>query len=628
MGNEGAFCFADLIYNTFCVVGIDLSSNHMTDEGVKTIFTALRTNRSVTYLNIGSKTSVGRNSIGTESIKEISEVLKENKVISELNFSMTELNSINIKGLCPGLLANRTLTHLNLSNNNLKSKGTIAILKSLDHSSLIELRIASNSITDDSAPYFAQFLGTNEFIRILDLSGNELGYRFMSALGGPLSLTCSLHELILNKNPLGGRGISAFGPFLAHNHTLQMLSVNGCLIDCNGFVEFCSDLERNNGLQILHIQHNPLTDEGVIRLANVIKNHQSLREIDLEMVEMTDPGARPLFENLSTSNIETLSIRNNLVSDGIYIEKMIQHNEKLMSLDIEYNDIDYKMNHVIMDIIKMNQKRWRRNEIQRIKYELNHMTAADIELQETRDEILNQRDIIAKLKDELKELTEYFKTSDEKRRNYINELETRNNTLGSQVAALMDECRSKKNELNQKNMMLETEISQINSVLTREQEVYKASIKAQKISEGKITIMQSDIENSERNLQDIYDASKIKYLDIKNEFIAAWNLAREQRMAQEAEKKLEEAENEKALTETSTRTTGKSKSKSSNATTSRTGRKGKSSKKGSKKSSNVGSSKRTARKQNDEYDPKIALPGDPGPSPFETQPTSVMPDDK
>lgn len=580
LGDEGAYCFADLIYNSNSLIAVDLGSNRMTDNGTRTIFSSLRTNSSIACLNIGSKTSIGRNIIGPKTVIEISEMLKENKIISELNLSMTELNSINITGICPGLTINKTLTHLNLSNNNIKSSGAISVLKSLYHSNIIELKMASNHITDDVGPYLSAFLSKNKNISFLDLSVNELGNRFMSSISGQSATNSTLEELILSRNPIGGRGIAAFGAYIILNKKLRVLTVNGCMIETNGFIEFCSDLERNESLQILRIQHNPLTDDGIIKLSETIKNNKFLKEIDLELVEMTDKGAYQLFPSLLESNIENLSIRNNLVHDGNFIQKSIQNNQKLMKLDIEFNDINYSLHKEIMKIIAANQKRWKDNENQRIKYELNHITSSDIQLNEVRKEIKLQREEIYQLKLEKAELERYLKSSDEHRIKRINELDEKNNILGKEVSILMDDCRNQKSEIITKKSQIESDISQLSSKLAREIEVLKTEFKTYQACEGKMDRFNSRKEEEEEKLNKLYKDAKLKYLDMKTNFIAAWQLAHQEKdliEISENNKEIvaDEPKNDKKQTKTKTKSKKEtsSKAKSGKSTKKKTDKK-------------------------------------------------------
>lgn len=566
LGDEGAYCFADLIYNSNFLIALDLGSNRMTDNGTRTIFSSLKTNNSVSCLNIGSKTSIGRNIIGPKTVKEISEMLKENRIISELNLSMTELNSINIPGICPGLTVNKTLTHLNLSNNNIKSTGAISILKSLYNSNIMELRMAGNHITDDVSPFVSAFLCKNKKISLLDLSVNELGNRFMNSLVGQTALNSTLEELILSRNPIGGRGIASFGLFLVQNQKLKILTVNGCMIEANGFIEFCNELQRNESLEVLRIQHNPLTDDGVIKLSDAIKQNHFLREIDLELVEMTDIGAYQLFPSLLESNIENLSVRNNLIHDGSFIQKSIQNNQKLMKLDIEYNDINYTLNKEIMKIIAANQKRWKDDETQRIKYELNHITSSDIQLNEVRNKIKIQRDEIRVLKEEKEKLENYLITSDEKKTKRLNELDERNNVLGKEVAVLMDDCRNQKSEIISKKSKTESEISQLSSKLAREVEVLKTEFKTFEACEKKTNNFLAKKEEEEEKLNKLYNDAKLRYFDMKTNFIAAWQLAHEEKeMLEIGENNMDEVEqkNDKKQPKSKAKSkSSKSKSKS------------------------------------------------------------------
>ncbi|OHT10445.1 hypothetical protein TRFO_20252 [Tritrichomonas foetus] len=527
LGDQGARCFADLIINTHSIISIDLASNHMTDNGIYTIFTALRTNRSLVSLNIGSKSSIGRNTIGPKSIKEISEMLRVNNVISELNLSLTELNALNVQGLAPGLAANSTLTMLNLSNNNIKSKGAITIIKSIMKGGMIELRLSDNAIQDDIAPYLASLLQNCKSLKILDMSGNKLGFRTTSAISTNDAYHYSIEELILSRNPLGGRGVTALGSFLANSRKIKRINLNGCEIDYRGFQDFCENLARNESLELIEIQHNPLTDDGIVKLSDAIKEHPKLKAIDLEMTELSDKGCTALFEALIDTKITRVSLKNNLIHDGLIIQKALQDNEKLRKLNIEANDIDYKSTIEINRLLNVNQLNYKRKAAQRLLGRV--LTAskdapANVEarLHRTRNNIINERKTIADLIKTKEELEIKCQETKEKKEKTLTELDDKNNELASELAILTDDCRNKNQDARNALTNLENDIAQINARLVREIEIFKTENKTLSTLSAKIVSTDDEFFNEGRLLETQLHEAQEKYRIAKEQLVDAW----------------------------------------------------------------------------------------------------------
>lgn len=528
LADKGACCLADLIYNSHSLVSVDLGSNHMTDEGTKIIFTALKANKHIVHLSIGGISSIGRNIIGPNAAQEIANCLQENKVISELNFSMTELNSYNAKIISQGLVNNHCLTHLDLSRNNIRSSGAISLFKSLSHSSIVELKLSSNHIGDDVSPNFVVFLTKNPKLRVLDLSANDLGFRFMTSLTNS-AISSTVEELILSKNPLGGRGISAFGPYLAQNSSIRILNVNGCQIDCNGFAEFCLNLQRSQSLEVLQVQHNPLTDEGITKLAIALNYCKSLRELDLENVEMTDPGAYKLFRALNQTKISVLSVKNNLIHDGSFVQNQVESNKNLIKLNIEYNDINYKATKEILQIVSANMKKWRKTRDKLKIEELHADVDPNQELKQIRVLISMENDEIREFSKEFTQLQTSYNLIRDKTMKHKNELEERHDKTSNEVSQFIEQCRNGKSDIMTAISKTESEISQLSAKLARDSETCKTQYKAIDNLQNKIEARKVDYQKQEDNLNEQLQFARLKYTDAKESLIAAWTILREQK---------------------------------------------------------------------------------------------------
>jgi Ran GTPase-activating protein (RanGAP) involved in mRNA processing and transport len=411
IGDLGCAAFADLLLQSERIIALDLSSNSIGDHGASTIFQSIGHNKSIYSLRLGSTSAVGRNSFGMEAIIDLEQMLIANKTLAELDLSMSEITADHVDVFARGMQVNHNLEVLILANNNIQSRGAATVLAACAHSRIQELNLAGNHMADDVGPAFAKFLHSSSRIRVLNLSGNNLTARFTAAIAGPLAGGCGLEELDLSGNPIGGRGASAIK--LAGNKKLRVLSLAHCKIEAAGFGEFCADVAKNSALVRVSFAHNPLRDEGAMRFAAVLPAHSSLREVDLELCEISDPGAEALFPALAQSpSVDRFSVKNNLIRNGLVIQKAVADNPRLLSLNVEYNDIDFKVFTEIQRLVRVNQKAWRDGQKQRIEDACVLKAQVEIQLAEVRASIYEERQTIALLQKKLVDTQDYRVTSE------------------------------------------------------------------------------------------------------------------------------------------------------------------------------------------------------------------------
>ncbi|OHS92792.1 hypothetical protein TRFO_40913 [Tritrichomonas foetus] len=513
-GNEGAIQFSEFIRLTKTVVSIDLSSNLFTDVGFQSIMRAMNENNSIVDLYIGSSSGVARNTIGIHGISELSKMLMTNRILSLIDLSMTEISSENIEPLAFGLMNNHTLQTLNLSNNNLRSKGAIIIINACKDSSLHELNISNNHITDDVSPHFASFLIENKTLKQLNLSGNNLTQKFTSSISVSLaSADCYIKELNLSRNPLGNRGISALAHAMSSNRTLTKLNISACKIQTAGFIEFCNELVHNTSLQSLYVHHNAIRDAGASRLAYVIQDHPTLREIDIELCEIGDSGARDFFAAATDSlTLEKISLKNNLIRDGICIQKAIEKNTKLRYVNIEYNDIDFKIYTEIQRSVALNKKAQIENKNTLSKEEENIINAGyDQELIFVREYIKEERTNIEDLKKELEKTEHDAEVALNSRNNTIANLEQKLDDISNEVNNAINDLRNERLNLEKQNQEIEQEVANINGRLSHETEAFRLDCRNLSNINSKIEEMEetstkelAELDEKLKNVKDLY----------------------------------------------------------------------------------------------------------------------------
>lgn len=556
IGDQGAFCFSKLISSSKNIISMNLSSNSITDEGSQLIFAEMTNNKHIISLNLGSDNGVGRNSIGAKSAQAIKVMLQSNNILSELDISMTEITCDMVTPIAQGIRQNSALQYFNISNNNIQSKGVNILLKACAQSKIKVLSMANNHIRDDSTQSFVNYITTNRNIETFDLSGNYLTKSFILGISYQLK-SSSIVSLNLNNNPLKSEGIASLGHALNGECNMKYLSVVNCQIEVKGFVEFCDLISGNTSLVSLHLGHNSLLDEGAIRLSHVIKRHPSFKEIDLEMCEITQEGGKLLFAAFAQSQtIRRINIKNNLIHDGIVIQKCLNENPRIFYINTDYNTIEYKTSMEIQRLASENIKRWRSEQKNRVKDEVVKLAGVNEDLADARQSIIEEREFISILKNRIAE-SEEFQANQKVTNEKTNvELNDKYNQVSAVVNDYLLKTQLQKDELRSQANRRETEISNLSHKIENLGQSLKQHYIALQSVDHKITEIKKKHNNENDTLRIQYINAKNRYNDMKELFLEAWRKAQEEkRILQSAEKK--KRQQEEALAKAAAKNKGK-----------------------------------------------------------------------
>ena len=188
--------------------------------------------------------------------------LQHNTSLVDLNLSKTWLTATKDTAQTLGemLQVNKTLTHLDLSNNrNLKLAGSRAcsIFLSLQHNNtLVDLNLSNTGLTstEDTAQVLGEMLRVNKTLTHLDLSKNET----LADLGA--------REIFTN---------------LQHNTTLTSLNLSFAEITDEGADYIAQAFECNHCLEIIDITHNAFKIDGCHCIINSVMSNATLKKIDM-----------------------------------------------------------------------------------------------------------------------------------------------------------------------------------------------------------------------------------------------------------------------------------------------------------------------------------------------------------
>jgi hypothetical protein len=160
--------------------------------------------------------------------------LEENSTLTHLNLSRNEIGSQGAKLLANALYSNRTLVYLDVNRQKLKGKigahGTKHLAQGLRmNNSLRVLRLARNRIGFEGSRHLSGMLLVNRGLRILDLAHSKIGVEGAMQLGGALHQNNSLQSIVLGNRLLPVcylKGVHDTDYYLRHSRTSLAVDVS------------------------------------------------------------------------------------------------------------------------------------------------------------------------------------------------------------------------------------------------------------------------------------------------------------------------------------------------------------------------------------------------------------------
>jgi len=149
----------------------------------------------------------------------------------------------------------------------------------LDKTCIINFK--SVFIRDKGVISLADLLMNNRTITDLDLEENEITYTGVITLANVLKTNRALISLKLDINRIGDVGAIALANALKINSTLTSISLRSNYIKNEGALALAEMLKENRVLTRLDLKGNFIDDIGINALVNAMKENQTLRVLDL-----------------------------------------------------------------------------------------------------------------------------------------------------------------------------------------------------------------------------------------------------------------------------------------------------------------------------------------------------------
>ncbi|XP_072133413.1 uncharacterized protein [Mobula birostris] len=346
LGDSGVKLVSEALKISECKIQkLSLRNVGLTDSGVEDLLSALRTNPSLTELNLSG------NKLGDSGVKLVSEALRNSECkIQKLCLYDVGLTDSGAKDLASTLSTNRSLTELNLNDNELGDSGVKLVSEALRNSKceIQKLWLRDVGLTDSGAEDLASALRTNPSLTELNLGANKLGDSGMKLVSAALrnteckiqklwlydvgltangakeiistlSTNRSLKELSLNDNKLGDSGVKLVSDALRVSECkIQKLWLRDVGLTDSGVEDLVSALSTNPKLTELNLSYNKLGDSGVKLVSAALKNSDcKIQKLWLMDVGLTDSAAGDFVSALSTkTSLMVLSLNNNKLRDS------------------------------------------------------------------------------------------------------------------------------------------------------------------------------------------------------------------------------------------------------------------------------------------------------------------------
>ncbi|XP_068506934.1 NACHT, LRR and PYD domains-containing protein 3-like isoform X1 [Syngnathus scovelli] len=212
--------------------------------------------------------------LSKKSCEALASVLSSSRTLSHLDLSWNDLHDDGLEALAAGLAKPQcTLQVLWLYRCKLSKKSGEALASVLSSSrTLSHLDLSENNLHDHGLEALAAGLAKPQCtLRVLRLKSCNLSKKSCEALASVLSSPCNLSHLDLSRNDLCDDGLEALAAGLAKPQcTLQVLRLVRCGIGTQGCISLAKALRSNpSQLQQLNLWTNPIDEKGMRALEEV-----------------------------------------------------------------------------------------------------------------------------------------------------------------------------------------------------------------------------------------------------------------------------------------------------------------------------------------------------------------------
>lgn len=274
-GSEAIIALSDILKNNRILTSLKLCGTEMGNKGAEAIAEALMSNQTITVLDLQS------NRLSQNDVKTFASMLRINNTLKSLTFQ--EITDDNfgrwsgVKLLAEAIETNQSLTCLDLQNNNIRTMGAVALSKMLESNRILASLILSGNSSSDIIRSCAKALGENK----------------------------TLTSLVLSVDPSFRDVLNELSDILKRNTGLRRFDLSNASIGDDQVTILSEGLKTNKALTSLDLTHNPIGNEGAIALADMLEVNQTLTTLQLSFDGSINQEIHERIEALTKQNQHT-----------------------------------------------------------------------------------------------------------------------------------------------------------------------------------------------------------------------------------------------------------------------------------------------------------------------------------
>ena len=208
------------------------------------------------------------------------------------------------------LRGNTTLRELDVSYNNLRDAGGLALLDALrKNTTLHSLDISANRLQDPTASAVAELLLLNTSLRSLKMENNSFTYRSIQHLASTLEqgAKTTLTSLSLKAMWITNEAAEELATFMRGNTTLRELNLAKTYLKNGGGAALLAALRENTTLKSLNLSNNCMTDLIAPVFGALVESNTTLRSLDISRNLFSEGIVQHIASALGDGKNTTLS---------------------------------------------------------------------------------------------------------------------------------------------------------------------------------------------------------------------------------------------------------------------------------------------------------------------------------
>ena len=335
LGDQIGLALAEAIPSIPNVEELDLSTNRMTGLSISKMLNAIEFSDILRSLNLSG------NRLGFKGMDSLMSFLAKTSCLESLELEKTKSGDEQARILCQGLCKNKTVTFLNVANNQFGERAGHYFAKMLR-------RIPSVEDYDEKKK---KIISSDCILTNLDLSWNQIRTTGAEAMGKAFIYNDQLNTLDLSYCAFGDHGTSVLMDSLRTNTTLTWLELDNNAIKGRGSFVTAFCLEQNTSLKYLQLWENPIGKHGGRALLRSVSRTGDVREMQLdkcnfEIIEngIFDPEQPPSSLILNLEKMYDRAVATELFRviqkrPGIQVTKLTLDNSEIRYEQFEPEDL-------------------------------------------------------------------------------------------------------------------------------------------------------------------------------------------------------------------------------------------------------------------------------------------------